>query len=646
MSTVSTALRLTDMMSAPLTNIINATNMLLSTWETLDDSVSAGLDTDSVESIRYELYQATEALNQMGKEQDEYNNTAKQGSDILGGMSDQILGMVSAYSLLKGASTLVGLSDSYTQTIARLNMINDGAAETSVLYDQIAAAANRARAPIAETADTVAKLSLNAGDAFTSNAETILFAENLNKLFKIAGTEQAAISSATLQLTQALGSGVLRGEEFNAVFEAAPNIMQLVAESMGVPIGQLRSMAAEGQITADVVKNALLGATNTINEQFEDIPMTWADVWTGVTNRLYYASIPLLELISLLAQNWAVIEPIALGGAAAIGIYAAALLIYNGIRTASALAESVHAAALMLSAKETFMATAAQHGFNAALLACPVTWIVVGLLAIVTAWAYFTAKANEAGETTVSVAGTISGAILTVLAVIGNVVVTAWNLLVDASVLIYNLGADIANFIGNLFVDPINAIYRLFYDLADTVLAALQVLASALDTIFGSNLANGIQGWRDTLSSVVEDTFGASVEFVPQLDADQWKFDRFGYEDAWNKGYEFGEGLGGLFGEDLSQQYNIDGLLEDVSDIAGSTADIGDALEISSENLKYMRDIAERETINRYTTAEIKVEMGGVHNTVSQNTDLDGVIDYFVTGIKEASERAAEGVHS
>ncbi|MBP1582179.1 MAG: tape measure protein [Oscillospiraceae bacterium] len=645
MSSIGTTIRLNDMMSAPIYNIIDAMDMMLSAWDTLEAETANGLDFNNSEAIRQQLAQATTAMDQLGKEQEQFNDSARKGRDVLDGLSGQILGMVSAYSLLQGAAKLVDLSDGYTQTIARLNMINDGTAETAVLYDQIAAAANRARAPIAATADTVAKLSLNAGDAFTSNTETILFAENLNKLFKIAGTEQTAISSATLQLTQALGSGVLRGEEFNAVFEAAPNIMQTVADYMDVPIGQLRSLAAEGQITADIVKSALLGATGEINDQFETIPMTWADVWTGVTNRLYYASLPLLELISLLAQNWAVIEPIALGGAATIGIYAAALLIYKGATAESAVATAIHTAFTSSWTLATFAATVQQQGFNAALLACPLTWVVVGLLAIVTAWAYFTAKANEAGETTVSVAGTICGAISTVLAVIGNVVVTAWNLLVDASVLIYNLGADIANFIGNLFVDPINAIYRLFYDLVDTVLAALQVLASALDTIFGSSLANGIQGWRDTLSGVVEDTFGTSIEFVPQLDADQWKFDRFGYEDAWNKGYELGEGLGNKL-NDLGDTYNYDSLLENVGDIANSTAGISDSLEISSENLKYMKDIAERETINRFTTAEIRVEMGGVHNTVNQNTDLDGVIDYFVTGIKEASERAAEGVHS
>lgn len=220
---------------------------------------------------------------------------------------------------------MVALSDSMTQTTARLNMINDGLQTTEELQDKIFASAQRSRTEYLATADIVAKLGQKAGDAFSSNDETIAFAENLNKMFVIAGASQMEMESASLQLTQALGSGVLCGEELNAVFEAAPNVIQSIADYLDVPVGQIKNMASEGQITADIVKNALLGATDEINAQFESMPMTWGQVWTGICNELVYASQPIFDFISLLAQNWEILEPIVIGAAVALGSYVAVL---------------------------------------------------------------------------------------------------------------------------------------------------------------------------------------------------------------------------------------------------------------------------------------------------------------------------------
>ena len=248
MASISTAIKLNDQMTAPLRNITNAMNMMLSTWDSLESSTASGLDVGNVEAVRAELNRATQALDNMGDEQQEFNQMVNQGSSAVDGMTGKILGMVGAYGGMQAIKNLVNMSDEFSQTTARLNMINDGLQTTEELTDKIFASAQRSRASFTDVADTVAKLSLNAGDAFSSNDEAILFAENLNKLYAIAGTSQASIASSTLQLTQALGSGVLRGEEFNAVFEAAPNIMHEVADYMNVPVGQLRNMAAEGKI--------------------------------------------------------------------------------------------------------------------------------------------------------------------------------------------------------------------------------------------------------------------------------------------------------------------------------------------------------------------------------------------------------------
>jgi tape measure domain-containing protein len=664
MATIGTAIQLNDMMSAPIKSITNAMNMMLSTWEDLESSTRSGLDVGNVEAIRSELNQATRAIDQMTDEQEEFNRTAKEGAQAMDGLADTILGAVGAYVSLQSLGKLVNLSDSLTQTMARLNMINDGAQTTDELFDKIAASADRSRASISATADTVAKLSLNAGDAFGSNDETILFAENLNKLFAIAGTEQAAMSSATLQLTQALGSGVLRGEEFNAVFEAAPNIMQTVADYINVPIGKMRELAADGKITAELVKDALLNATGEINEQFASMPMTWGQVWTGVMNELYYASVPLLEFINLLANNWSVLEPIVLGVAAAIGLYTAALLIHKGVTAASALAKSVHAAAMMMESGATFAATAAQHGFNAALLACPITWIIVAIIAVIAIIYAVIAAINKIQGTTISATGVILGALTAAVSIIWNLFLTLLNLVIQ-SVLVPMTQAwdNFANFFGNIFTDPVATIIRLFEDMANTVLGILESIAIGIDSIFGSNLAGSVQGWMNGISGKADelvarygngkyeeksDLTGKLQNLLNDVQAEfSWQT-----SDAYNTGYGWGasaeESIGGFFDGGLGaaqEAYDLEALKRGVGDIGDYTGDILGSLDKTKEDLKYLRDLAEQEAINRFTTAEIHVEMGGVNNTINQNADLDGIIDYMVVGVQEAMERVAEGVH-
>ena len=665
MATIGTAIRLNDMMSAPIRHIVDAMDGMLSTWTDLESSTRSGLNVNGVESVRANLKLASESLNDMEREQKEFNRQVHEGSNAMDGLTDKIIGAVGAFAGMQGLQKLVNLSDSFTQTTARLNMINDGAQTTDVLFDKIAASANRARANIATTADTVAKLSLNAGDAFSSNDETILFAENLNKLFAIAGTEQASIASASLQLTQALGSGVLRGEEFNAVFEAVPNIMQTVADYMDVPIGKLRSMAAEGQITAEIVKNALLSATDEINGQFESMPMTWGQVWTGVMNELYMASLPLLEFINLLANNWSVLEPIVLGVAAAIALYTAALLIHNGITAASALAKSVHAAALMMESGATFAATAAQHGFNAALLACPLTWILLIIIAVIAIIYAVIAAINKIQGTTISATGVIVGALTSAVAFIWNLFLGLLDLVLAVINHMVNPLIAFANFFGNLFNDPIGSIIHLFGDFADSILSTIESIAKAIDKVFGSNLASTVSGWRSGLDEMVETAAkqygnGSYEKIMDELNLDSASLGlkRWEYGDAWNFGYDLGAGIEDSVGEmfsggfgGLDDAYSLDNLTSGIgdipviNDIATNTGDTAKALDITHEDLKYLRDLAEHEAINRFTTAEIRVEMGGIQNTVTQNTDLDGVIDYMVTGIQDAMERVAEGVH-
>lgn len=641
-------------------------------------------------------------------EQGRFNREIEEGTNEANSLMQTIKGAVAAYATIQTLSTALNLSDQLTSTTARLNLMNDGLQTTQDLQNMIYLSAERARGSYQATADAVSKLGLMAGDAFGSSEEIIAFMEQVNKQFTIAGTEAAGIDAAMLQLTQAMGSGVLRGEEYNSILEQAPNIIQAIADYMEVPKGQLKDMAAEGQITADIVKAAMFAAADETNAKFESMPKTFSQIWTSFQNTALMAFQPVLqrmneianseafqefvnnaieglsmvagialEIFDLLvgvagavADNWSWLSPIIYGVAAALAVYYGWQLAVNainaitkGIHIAMAIAQMIHAAATGALTAATAAEIAAQNGLNAALYACPIVWIIVLIIALIALFYAAVAAVNKFAGTSVSATGIICGAFMVALAFIGNIFVALWNLVVDVFVLIHNLVATVANFIGNVFTDPIGAVCRLFFDLADTVLGILQALASAIDAIFGSNLAGSVQGWRDSLGGWVDDTFGKGDEVMAKMNADDMKLGRFEYGAAWDAGYSFGEGIdesianfdpSSLFdtnvpgADDYANLGNygsgIGGIGSGVDDIAGNTGKIADSMDITEEDLKYLRDIAEQEAVNRFTTAEITIEQTN-HNTVSGKMDLDGIVSGLTDAANEAVDKIAEGVH-
>lgn len=641
-------------------------------------------------------------------EQGRFNREIEEGTNEANSLMQTIKGAVAAYATIQTLSAALNLSDQLTTTTARMNLMNDGLQTTQDLQNMIYLSAERARGSYQATADAVSKLGLMAGDAFGSSQEIIAFMEQINKQFTIAGTEAAGVDAAMLQLTQAMASGVLRGEELNSIFEQAPTIIQSIADYLDVPIGSIREMAAEGQITADIVKAAMFAAADETNAKFESMPKTFSQVWTSFQNTALMAFQPVLQRMNeianseafqtfvnnaieglsmvagvaleifdllvgvagLVAENWSWLSPIIYGVAAALAVYYGWQLAVNaisaiskGIHIAMAVAQMIHAAATGALTAATAAEIAAQNGLNAALYACPIVWIIVLIIALIALFYAAVAAVNKFAGTSVSATGIICGAFMVALAFIGNIFVALWNLVVDVFVLIYNLVATVANFIGNVFTDPIGAVCRLFFDLADIVLGILQALASAIDAIFGSDLAGSVQGWRDSLGGWVDDTFGKGDEVMAKMNADDMKLGRFEYGEAWDAGYSFGEGIdqsianfdpSSLFdtnvpgADDYANLGNygsgIGGIGSGVDDIAGNTGKIADSMDITEEDLKYLRDIAEQEAVNRFTTAEITIEQTN-HNTVSGKMDLDGIVSGLTDAANEAVDKIAEGVH-
>ena len=646
-------------------------------------------------------------------EQGRFNRAIDEGAQGAGDLMNMIKGAVAAYASVQTIGKVMDLSDQLTSTTARINLMNDGLQSTQDLQNMIYLSAERSRGAYQTTADAVSKLGLMAGDAFSSSEEIIAFTEQLNKQFTIAGTEAAGIDAAMLQLTQAMGSGVLRGEEYNSILEQAPNIIQAIADYMEVPKGQLKDMAAEGEITAEIVKNAMFAAADETNAKFEAMPKTFSQIWTSFQNTALMAFQPVLQRLNdvanseafqtfingaievlsmvagivveifnliasvgtMIADNWSWLSPIIYGVAAALLVYYGRLMLVRGAELALAavqgvvaVAKGILAAATMLVTGATWAQTTAQYGLNAAMYACPIVWIIILIIALIALFYAAVAAVNKFAGTSVSATGIICGVFMVAAAFIGNLFVALINFVIDIFVVLWNFIAAFANFFGNVFNDPVGAIARLFFDLVDTVLSLLLSLASALDTIFGSNLAGAVQGWRDSLGGWVDSTFGQGEEIMAKLNAEDLHLDRFEYSSAWDAGYSFGEGIdesianfdpSSLFdtnvpgagdyadlsnyGSDLG---GLGGIGSGVDDIAGNTGAIADSMDITEEDLKYLRDIAEQEAVNRFTTAEISVDMSGMQNNISNGMDLDGVISGLTEGVNEAIDSMAEGVHT
>lgn len=710
MATIRTAIALYDGVTSPLRNMQKAMGIVLNSFESMQRASSNAVDVSAIQEAREELARAETAFDSIEQnirdandQQQRFNRSIRDGSSAADGLWQKMKGIAATVGGMIGLKQALGTSDQLTQTNARLNnaliKFDDGGS-IKELEAKVMASAQRSRAYYMDTAAAVAKLGTNARDAFTNMDEVIAFSELVNKSFVIGGAGAQEQSAAMLQLTQAMASGVLRGEELNSIFENAPGIIQSIAKYLDAPIGQIRTMASEGQITTDIVKNAMFEAADDIENKFSNMPKTWGQIWTGMKNKALSIFAPILNKLNQIANsskfeavsngvigalaaiasvatvvldllingaswvvdNWSWLSPVIYGVAAALGVYYGAQLAANtvgliskGVHIAMAGAKMIQLAATGALTAATAAETAAQYGLNAALYACPLVWIIILIIALVALFYAAVAAVNKFAGTSVSATGIICGAFMAALAFIGNIFIALWNVAAEVFVLIYNLVATVANFIGNVFNDPVGAVCRLFFDLADTVLGVLQALASAIDAIFGSNLAGAVQGWRDSLGGWVDETFGKGTEVMAKMSADDLKLDRFEYGAAFDLGYNFGEGIdskvSGLFDGSAMDSMGafdigntLDGIYGNTGDTAGNTAAMSDALDITEEDLSYLRDIAEREAINRFTTAEIHVEQHN-ENHISKDADLDGIMDAWANDFAEKLDVSEEGVH-
>jgi tape measure domain-containing protein len=577
---------------------------------------------------------AAGVTSQTRKATEQFTQSQKEASAATNSMTNSLKNLVGGYLGLKGIQGLFNLSDTITATTARLDMMNDGLQTTSELNDMIWQSAQRARGSYASTAAFVAKLGTLAGDAFDSNQEIIAFAEQINKQMALSGTTTMEAQAAMLQLTQGLASGVLRGEELNSVLEQTPMIAQTIARYMGVNTGEMRELASEGAITAEVVKNAMLGAAEETNAAFEQMPMTWGQVWTSFQNIAIQALQPVLTGINFLANNIEIIGPLVLGLGAAFVVFQAAA---NWTRIATTATAAYHFAVNLLSiglgvlTGNTAAASAAVFTFNSALLASPITWIVMGVVLLVAALYAGVAAFNKLTGSSVSATGIITGLVATAAGFVINVISAALNVILEVFALIWNAVAMVANFVANVFVDPIGAIVRLFAGLADTVLGVLEVIATAIDTVFGSNLSGAVSGWRSGLDNLVNEHFGSGITVMEKLDPGH--FGRLNYSDMFQTGYNWSANLFSSGGAGSGNPYAYtpyDELAAQLGGIGESVKGIEKSVNMSDEDIKALVDIAERRYVNNINltaqTPVINITGQNTGNTAADRQNLANTI--------------------
>lgn len=705
MATIRSQMVLNDGISGVLKRITNGLSTTLNAFEQVQRASGRAVDVTQIQAARAALAEANrdvdnmaEAYRRAAQQEEVLNKGLRNGASAADGLLGKVKGIVTTLAAGAGAKAVLGLSDQLASSSARLSLIVDDGGSVDALEQKIMASAQRSRASYLGTMQTISKLGLQAGDAFNSNDELIRFTELLNKNFVIGGSSATEQAAAMYQLTQAMGSGRLQGDEYRSIIENAPMLAGAIEEHMRNvqgATGAMKDWSSEGLLTADVIKAAVFNSADEVEARFQQMPMTWGQVWTQMQNKAIAAFDPVLSKLnqvanserfetvtdgivsglatiaavagvvldllisggSLVVDNWSWLEPIVWGLVAAFVAYNTVALITNGLNAATALAEGVKAAALAMSTGATFAATVAQYGLNAALLACPITWIVLLIIALVAAFYAAVAAINHFAGTSLSATGIVMGAFAVAGAFIINLILGVVNFVIGIGVELYNLIATFANFFANVFNDPVGAIINLFAGMFDFILGIVQSAASLIDTVLGTDMSSAVAGFRNTVATKVEEIVGDQVEVMEKLNASDYQIQRIEYGDAWAAGNSLGRGIedavGGLFNFDLgaAENYGADSpfALDDISNnaalTAANTGATADALTATTEELEYLRDIAERDAINRFTTAEVKIDMTGMQNRIEGGADLDGVISALTDGFTEALLTAAEGVH-
>lgn len=646
--------------------------------------------TDSYDEIIAKIGRVEEAINKMGesiqktetKSQESGAKIKRSMGSILSSVRDNVgnsfsavgKGISSVGSIIKNVesfgtklgssvenSKILKTADALSQTRRKLAGMTGNQAEADQLQQRIFQSAQKSGTSYESTADMVLGLNSKASGSFTNKQQMVTFTELVNKSSVIGGASAEGTKGVQTSVTEAMASGTLSGEGFNNVLQNAYPIIENIASYLNKPIEAVQKMGAQGQISGEVLRNAMFASAQQTNEEFSKTPMTFEQLITTVKDKALMAFQPALQKISELTQNQDFMNMIQniMNGLTFVGELAVSII---GVLTAAAskivdnwsmIAPMIIliAVAFAIWKLSVLLSEISVKRLTTTLYKCPLVWIIGIIIAIITIIKVVVDHINKVGEKTYTVAGVICG----ILGVMGAFI---WNLFLGLGDYILsfinyfaNAFIGVANFFANVFKNPISSVIYLFQGMADGVLGILEGIANAIDFVFGGNLSGTVAGWRDGLKDMAdaavqklapEENYEEKFKYI-DLSMETLGFKRADYKEWWEKGNVFGDKINDLFkgstddgGEDFK---DWEGILENTEKIAHNT-------ELQPDDLSYLLELAERDAINRFTTAEVKIDMGGIYNTVSSKQNLDGIVEYLTDKLREELNNTARACNA
>lgn len=587
-----------------------------------------------------ETDKATDKILKASGATDEFNKNLDSTGASSSKASNGLGKFVSIAAMIAGAIKGMNIADEYTNTAARLDLINDGLQTQAELQDKIFAAANRSRGAYSDMASAVAKMGLLAKDAFNSNDELIAFTELVQKSFKVSGADTSEQQGAMRQLSQAMASGRLQGDELVSIMENAPMLYEAIAKYTGKSKGELKELSSDGYITAEIIKNAVFAAGHDINAKFAEMPITFGDVWNKIKNGGLKAFDKVITKVNALINTDKFQQTIdkLIGGFNILANVVSWFIdtIVNGWDVISPILAVIGTIYLAVILSKIIATTAALYAQATAWLAAywPIL-LIIGIIGLAIAAArYFGATWDE-------IIGFIGGIIGSFGAFFYNIFIRMWNTV-----------AAFINFFGNAFRDPIASIKVLFLDLATNILGFIHKIAQAIQDFLNNipflngnfNFADKLATFRDNLSAKAAEikteadlkTFVQSKEFMD-------------FSEGFNKGSQMGKNLV----EKVQNAFNLSGLTNidkggfDLSQFGTSQNPLnveGNVkVKMSDEDLRYLRDIAERDFINKFSTATLAPNVTFNFGDIHETADFEVIRGEIEQLMREEIALAAEG---
>lgn len=619
----------------------------------------------------------------------------------LGGIMNSFAGNLLANAVMNGVGMIKGAENSITDTAtewasvqARLKLVAGSQENAIYLNKQIFESAQRARGGYMEMADAVIQVSQSAHDAFPDPRKAVEFMEGIQKVFAIGGASKEAQKNAMLQLTQGLASGQLQGDEFRSIAENAPMIENIIAKSMGVSRGELKKLASEGKITADVIKNAIMNNMPEIEKQFESLPKTWGDHMQSIKNKAIQAFEPVFQRISDLANSegirelvdnvtgdiqmvapvfywlvgvvgettntsiWAFntlsnfirqhssimyLAMIVLGGVLAYYAVQAGIAAVRTVIAADAMA--VKAAADWVETAAILAMIVAQEGLNAALYACPLTWIIGLIVAVIAVFFLAVEVINYFCDTNISVLGIVVGAFYAFGSVIYNVFALGWNII-----------AAFVNFLANVFKDPLAAVGNLFVDIWNGIWSFIK--ARINDIIGAINKIPGVKIEEVGDSTGMLKRFEVAGGETTVMN----KMEYSSITQAAMNGYDVGANLSlenlmpNMKGVQQPKEFDPSKLTpgsdhdaankaeKNTGKTAKNTGKIAKSIDMTNEEIKALRESAIDKSLKKWQDANvIHIQMNN-DVEINNGTDLDGFTSQISKGLKDAFTIQREGI--